>query len=308
MENNNEDFDLTFDNEVIDMTDPNRKSAQNIYGTYQTNNYGTDYNTGYNNSYDTGYTNGGYANYTNYASTQENSGLYSILNILYYIALFAPALYIAYFIITQNYDMHLYKRLSQIVGIFVELVFIVDACINYGRYKRNSLLITGIAFPFLYPFFRCGSKSESKKIPALVIVLEIVLIFVFIKDGAVKLALSEKGHDLYASEYDTSMNKFKSHKYDGKTETEDVLRMWFEDYNIDVTKEDSDFLYVKVSGKTNTDFGGAVKTDSTMDPNTSLEFKVDRNTGDYTVETLRLNDRLYNQYRDTLWTYWHSHY
>lgn len=72
MENNNEDFDLTFDNEVIDMTDPNRKSAQNIYGTYQTNNYGTDYNTGYNNSYDTGYTNGGY---TNYASAQENSGL-----------------------------------------------------------------------------------------------------------------------------------------------------------------------------------------------------------------------------------------
>ena len=84
--------------------------------------------------------------------------------------------------------------------------------------------------------------------------------------------------------------------------------MWFEDYNIDVTKEDSGFLYVKVSGKTNTDFGGAVKTDSTMDPNTSLEFKVDRNTGSYTVETLRLNDRLYNQYRDTLWTYWHSHY
>lgn len=318
MENNNDDFELNFDDDVVDMTDPNRQPASDMYGTYNNTQYnGTQYNnnTQYNDDIYGVYQPG--RSYESRAEAeaarresrfQEKEKSYKVVNVLYHIALCLSVGYIAYFLITKNYDISLFQSLSAFVGLYFEMIFIVDACMMYGRYKKASLLVTGIAFPFLYPFCRSSASSKSKSIAALWFVASIIVIFLFVKDAALPMVLNSRGRDVYASEYEGTMEKFKEYKYDGKTETDSVIKVWFNEYKLNVKKEDTANIYVELSGQTSTEIQGVVKSDLNINPNTVFELKVKKDDGSYEISSLRINNKLYNQYKDELWKYWYSNY
>ena len=313
MKNNiNYDFELNFDDDVVDMTDPNNQQVSDTYGTYN--------NTQYNNAQYNDDIYGVYQPGRSYQSRaeadaarresrfQERGKSYAVVNVLYYIALCLSACYTSYFVITKNYDINLFKSISSFVSLYFEAVLIVDACMMYSRYKKVSLLVTGFAFPFLYPFFRSGARSQSKSIPALWFIVSGVVMFLFIKDAALPMVLSSRGHDVYESKYETTMEKFKEYKYDGKTETESVIMIWFSEYRLKVKKEDTENIYVELSGQTLTEIQGVVTPDSKINPNTVFEFKVKKDDGSYEISTLKINNTPYNQYKDDLWKYWYSNY
>lgn len=304
--NNNDDFELNFDDDVFDMTDPNRAVPDNrnadIYGTY---------NGGQNDDIYGVYRPGASYN-SQYAKSQaiakSDDKVYAVVNILYYIALFSEVGIFAYFVLSKNYDLKLYMDMCMASGIFIEGVLLVDAFMTYSRYKRTSLIVTGIFCPAIYPFFRCSARMESKNLPVLWVLLSVVFGIMFVKDASVPMMLSTKGKDLYESRYESTMEKFKDYKYDSKTETEDILKLWFNEYSLDVTKEEVDYLYVQVKGQTNTQIQGVVNTDKNINPNTLLDFKVQKSDGSYMVMNLKLNNNVYNQYRDYMWKYWHTKY
>lgn len=306
MNNNDDDFELNFDDDVYDMTAQNRTVPDNrsgdIYGTYGGGQSDDIYgvyrpNASYNSQYA-----------KSRAIADSDDKVYAVVNILYYIALFSGNAVIAYFILSKNYDLKLFKDICIASSVFSDGVLLVDAFMTYNRYKRTSLIVTGIFCPVMYPFFRCSARMERKSIPVLWILLNVVFGIMFVQEAMVPMMLSIKGEDLYDSKYESTMEKFKECKYDSKTETEDVLKLWFTEYSLDVTKEEGDYLYVQVKGQTSTQIQGVVSTYKNINPNTLLDFKVQKSDGSYTVMNLKLNDNLYNQYRDYIWKYWHAKY
>lgn len=312
MENrNNDEFELNFDDDVVDMTGTGPGPGQGI-GTYGT--YG---NSQYNNNddiygvYQPGRTYETRAEAMDAKRAEKLKGrekTEKVVNVLYYIALWSEVAFFAYFLITKNYDLNLFSSLSGFVSLFFEVVIIVDACLMHSRYKKMSLLVTGLAFPVFYPFCRNSAKGESKSLSALWLVASIVVLVFFVKNAAIPMALSSRGRDMYDSKYETEMQKFKDYKYDGSTRTEEVVQVWFDEYKLNVQKEDTDSIYVELSGQTNTEIQGVVKSDQNINPNTEIVFKVKKEDGSYGINSLKINNKLYNQYKDNLWQYWYKNY
>lgn len=300
MKNNNDEFELNFDDDVIDMTATDSQAGGNgsqsqnndIYGVYQ----GSD-------RYESRAEAIAAKRVARYERDEKK---YAIVNVLYYIALWSGVGYLAFFVVTGNHDFTLFTSMSGFFGLFFEVVIIVDAFMMHSRYKKVSLIITGVAFPFLYPFFRSSARSESKNLATLWFVAYILVAVLFFKNSIVPMALDVKIHDTYESKYETTMNKFKEYKYDGKTTTERVLGVWFSECSLSVKKEDSDNLYVQVSGQTATEIQGVVKPSPDIKPNTVYELKVKKADGSYEIISLKINNSSYDKYKVVLWEYWFS--
>lgn len=301
MKNNNDEFELNFDDDVIDMTATDSQAGGNgsqsqnndIYGVYQDS--------------DRYESRAEAIEAKRAARFKRNEKKYAIVNVLYYIALWSVVGYLAFFAVTKNHDYILFTSMSGFFGLFFEVVIVLDAFMMHSRYKKLSLIITGVVFPFLYPFFRSSARSESKKLATLWFVIYILVAVLFFKNGIVPMAMSLNIHDTYDSKYETTMRKFKEYKYDGKTTTEKVLGVWFSECNIGVKKEDSENLYVYISGQTTTGIKGVVLANPDIKPNTEYELKVKKTDGSYEITSLKINNTSCDKYKVVLWEHWLSH-
>lgn len=337
MEKNNkeEEFIISFEDDVIDMTDMNRVRNNNTGyyspgagGYNQTGAYGAYNSPG---TYDAYNQPGAYSQSGTYGqsdiygvyqpdrieqakriSAGRKANLENVMTRLLYAVMLLEILYFAYFVITKNYDYRLYTSLSAIINIIVELVFVVDACMMYGRYKKVSLLVSVFLMPIVYPMVRNSARSESKSISGLWLLLIFILAIIMAKEGIPEMAFSIKadttGKEIYLSKYKEPMKKFKEYKYDGKTKTSDIINKWFLKYEIDVISEEDGFLNVKIAGNTTTQIYGVVTPDKSISPNTIMYFKVNKENGSYKITGLQINGEVYHSYAKDVWKYWYANY
>lgn len=311
---NDEEFELNFDDDVVDMTDPNRKTVKaanttNTGYTGYSGYYGTPEIPSQQPQYDDVY---GIYN-PNMAAQQKmmnppnrDDSLIKVLNKLYYLALIISVLAVGSVVATKSLNQGSVTALS-FAGLFLDLVFLVEGIVLYGRYKRISLILSAILFPVAYPFFRSSALSESKSIPALWLVIYTLLVGLYIGQLIPNMDFSKVGKDEYASKYNASMKKFKDYQYDGRVKTIRVLKVWFDSYTLDVSREDEESLYVELKGVTHSSIAGLVTTDDKMNPNTEVTFEVNRQTGAYQVTGLKLNGESYNAYAKNMWEFWVNH-
>lgn len=242
MEKNNkeEEFIISFEDDVIDMTDMNRVRNNNTGyyspgagGYNQTGAYGAYNSPG---TYDAYNQPGAYSQSGTYGqsdiygvyqpdrieqakriSAGRKANLENVMTRLLYAVMLLEILYFAYFVITKNYDYRLYTSLSAIINIIVELVFVVDACMMYGRYKKVSLLVSVFLMPIVYPMVRNSARSESKSISGLWLLLIFILAIIMAKEGIPEMAFSIKA--------DTTGKEIVYHGY-----AKDVWKYWYANY------------------------------------------------------------------------------
>lgn len=303
MSNGNEDeFQLNFDDETVDMMNLSKKN--NGYGAYG-NTYNNSYEAPpqhddiygvYDPSKDRSVTGTGKYKHSSVAET--------ILNVLHYIALIAGIVCVSYFVVMKKYDVDSYKRIMAMTSLFIEVVFIIEAIVLNHRYRRASLIITGIFVPILYPFFRCSVLGKTKKIPALWLVAYLAVCIIFVKGALADYDLEYGGINKYPAKYESVMKLFKNYKTEGGIKNVVVMNKSFSSYSLDVKveNEDEQYIYVLLEGNAKVYVEGIEKPDSNIPHNVEMTFKVKKSDGSYSAEGLTINKNNHDMNAKQFWS------
>lgn len=194
MEKNNkeEEFIISLEDDVIDMTDMSRRyqPGAGMHGTYSQPGMYRGYEADSDRIDKYGVYQPDRMEQAKRISEKRADDFENFMTKLVYATMILEILYFAYFLISKNYEYSLYVSISNIMSFLIESVIIVDACVMYGRYKKKSLLLAGFLMPIVYPMVRNSARGESKTVSALWFLLIVILLSMFIKDGLGELMQS----------------------------------------------------------------------------------------------------------------------
>lgn len=300
---NEEEFQLNFDDETVDMTNLNKQ--KNSY----TGSYGNTYNSSYDEPPQHNDIYGAYDPSRDRALTGSNkysskSAAETVLNILHYVALVVCTVSVAYFVIMKKYDIDSYKSIMALTSLFMEIVFVVEAIVLYHRYRRMSLIVTGIFIPVLYPFFRCKVLGKSKIIPSLWIIAYLIVCVMFVKGVLANYDLEYGCINKYPSKYESVMKMFKEYNSENNVKTIKVMSKSFRSYSLDVKveSEEAEYIYVVLEGNSKVYVEGIEKPDTNIPHNVVMTFKVKKSDGSYSVEGLTINKNNHDASAKLFWT------
>lgn len=300
---NEEEFQLNFDDEAVDMMNLDRGN----------NTYNSAYANTYNNSYEAPpQHNDIYGAYdpskdrtvTGNKKYKSTSVTETVLNILHYIALIVGIVSVAYFVVMKKYDIASYKGIMSITSLFMEVVFVIEAIVLYIKHRRKSLIITGIFVPVLYPFFRCNVLGKSKKIPALWLVAYLGVCVVFVNGALANYDLEYGCINKYPAKYEDTMKLFKNYKSESGIKNIKVMNKSFSSYSLDVRveNEESEYMDIVLEGNSKVYVEGIERPDSNIPHNVIMTFKVKKSDGSYSVEGLTINNNNHDTSAKQFWS------
>lgn len=244
--NSNEEFVLDFDDDVVDLTDSNRKNTNsynsnisNSYnsdsynsGSYNSNNYNSNYNSNsyntnnynsdFNSDYSSGYDNfsGNYDPYGAYNPNRDlslsnnaekviNNTYKNDLNItfkLVIIAMIAIIAHLAYLAFSKN-PFTASQYYLWAINLITEVAFISDAIVLKAKTGKTSPIIVAVFLYIFYPLISFSKRGLSKAIPLLWIILSISFTGKFISNQYHILTTNPEYTKSSADHYDSKYDK-----------------------------------------------------------------------------------------------------
>lgn len=296
MNDNQNDF-LDFEEEVVDMTNPNRVK-KNIYGGYtpdttyqQTDSYGAY-------SIKNDRLRGG-------SRDSGRRGLNIIIDIFYIIALLASVGSIGYSVKEHIIDSKEFINLEIMVLIYIEIVFVINAIILYSRHRNPALLITGIFLPIFFPFVRANVTGRFKLISYVWIGALCAVTFLFYKNNYQPMRYGYEEIKKYSSEYTSVVNNFKKDKGAYDTKSIDVFHSFFSEYEIDILEDNNQTVILNIEGKLkkDVDVSGVVRgeLDSSNEKKMSITFEVERMNGKYKLTDMSIGNMNVKNNMENIW-------
>lgn len=295
-ENENDFSDL--EEEVVDMTNPNRKKNSTYGGGYLPEDTYREHD-----SY------GAYSikNDRLRGSSIDSGrrGLNLFLDVLYIIALIASVGSIGYTVKAHIIDSKEFFRLELFVLIYIEVVFIINALVLFSRHRNPALLITGIFLPIFFPFVRAGVTGRFKLISYLWIGALCAVAFLFYRNNYQPMRYGYEEIKSYSGEYNSVVGKFKDEKGDYGVKSIEVIRDFFSEYEIKLVEDKSQTAIFKIEGtlKKNVDFSGSVggEIPGKSKKEMSISYEIVRVDGKYTLTDMQINGVSAKNNMDNIW-------
>lgn len=294
-DNGNDFSDL--EEEVVDMTNPNRKK-NSTYGGYTPED-----------SYREPDSYGAYSikNDRLRGSSIDSGrrGLNLFLDVLYIIALIASVGSIGYTVKAHIIDSKEFFRLEFFVLIYIEIVFIINAIVLFSRHRNTALLITGIILPIFFPFVRAGVTGRFKLISYLWIGALCAVAFLFYRNNYQPMRYGYEEIKSYSGEYNSVVGNFKDEKGDYGVKSIEVIRHFFSEYEIKLIEDKNQSVIFKIEGtlKKNVDFSGNVggKIPEESKKKMSITYEIVRMDGKYTLTDMEIDGISAKNNMDNIW-------
>lgn len=291
-ENEKNDF-LDFEDEVVDMTNPNR-AKKNTYGSY-TPLGGTEYD-----SY------GAYSVQNDRLANgnkpkDKNSNI--ILDIFYVLALIVSLAGIGYVLYEHITDKDEAIRIAVMTFGFMELVFLINGLILMVKHRNPGAFFAAIFFPF-FPFARGSVTGRLKRISLVWFFALIICGFMFMKDIYPEMRYGYEETKNYSAEYNNVIGNFKDQKTDYDVKVIKVIRTFFDEYEISVVEDNDQTIIVKIEGNliVDVEYRGLVDTQKITQPKSMyIVYEVERIDGKFTITDMGLESESKMQTMGNAW-------
>lgn len=275
MYNNN--GDLRFDDEPVDLTAPGRsQAAQENYQRYQ-----------------------------NDISRMEDPFIMKFTGILLKAAMVGILVFLLYLISLGAFNIDKKIPLIRNVGIAIYAVFILDSIVMSILNKKISIILIALIFPIFYPLKRSSVTYDKKNLQALWLAGVLVLTGVVTNNLYPQLyerfQLMKTSRDDYTSECSDAVKYLKGVKVESGYMIIEVIKDNIDDYELKAEKSSDGTYKITVIGDTELLIDGVIEADLMIKDNTKFVFTVSSTKDSYSVSGLEINGENQAAYAKAAW-------
>lgn len=306
--NDEEEFLINFDDDVVDLTDTNRKFPNNPYINNSAPYDSYDNSASAYNAYNGRDDNDPYGVYnpnhdltvsartaygSSYSGVNEKGERFTFKLML--VAMAVSFLYVMFLAFSKYETIYIYSYIGSVVSLICELGFVVDSVVIKSKYGKTSAIVIAAFFGMFYPLIGFGQRGLRKIIPTLWLLAYIFLLGLAIKNivpNFIEETKYEKSsQDTYSSKYDTAMKKFKGLKAntDSRYTVYDIVTSFFRNYDWDVKRSSDSSYLISVKGIVT-----MIESDGTYDQNVTLIFKMNSSMKSFSVTGAAIDGTSYS--------------